>query len=240
MLSFAAGFLPAQKNGDDCMAWLRKVYSSMEQNYHPSGDKAFYFSYSVNTQMKDGSYEMSAELFSNNKKSWFISKEVEVYQDNSTTVSILPSRKMIYISDFTGKEKKEAQLKQLSFIQDTLFSLSKVTFCERVKTEDQKEYKKLTLKLSAEGRKLFKVETMDFYVDEKKEQLKEVYVKYASGHTMKEMTVKFNEMKIVAHAEKLEGNLLSQVIDGNGNPKVAYKDYKITDNRSRKTTLKSN
>lgn len=235
LLFFATGFLFAQKNESDCMVWLRKVYSSMEQNYRPSGSSAFYLSYLVNTQMKESSYEMSAELYSNNAKSWFISKEAEIYQDHSATVSILPAKKMIYISDFTGKEEKKARLKQLSFIQDTLFYLSKVTFCNRMVMDDGKEYKKITLKLSGAGEKLFKVEMMDFYVDEKKEQFKEVHVKYSPGNAMREMTVKFNKMEISAHSEKLDGALLSQVMDSNGNPKAGYKDYKITDNRSKKT-----
>lgn len=234
MLLFGAGNILHAQSGSDCLQWLRKVYRTMEQQYKPSAGKALYLNYEVSTLMNDGPFTMTAELYSNEQKSWFISKEAEVYQDNSTTVSILPSGKTIFISDFTGKEEKEAKIKQLSFIQDTLFQLCKVSFCGKGEAGDGKEYKKITLKLSEEGRKLFKAEWMDFYVDERKEQLKEVYVKHIPGHPVKEMNVRFNKMEITAPPEKLNGSLLAQVLDENGRIKPMYKNYKLTDNRSKK------
>lgn len=236
-LFFTAELLFAQMGMADCKVWLRKVYSSMEQNFRPSENKVLHLGYQVTTQMKEGSFEMSAELYSNNTKSWFISKDAEVYQDNSITVSVLPSKKLIYISDFTLKEQKESKLKQLSFVKDTLFYMANVTYCDNVKMNDGKECKKITLELSEMGKKLFKVESMDFFVDEKKEQLKEVFVKYIPANEIQEMNVKFIKMEMTNHSDKLNGTLLSNVMDGNGIKKPNYKNYQVTDNRSKKTTF---
>jgi hypothetical protein len=233
LLSLTANFLHAQ-NGEDCLSWLKKVYSSMEQHYKPSADKAFYLSYEVSTAMEDGTYSMTAELYSDEKKSWFISKEAEVYQDSRVTVSILPARKLIFINDFKGKDQKEAQIKHLSFIQDTLFQLSRVVFCENAKADDGKQYKKISLKLSPEGKKMFNVESLDFYADEKKEELKEVHVKYTPQQAMKEMKIRFNKMETAPQLGKLKDSLLNEVLDESGKLKPPYVGYKFSDERSKK------
>lgn len=238
-LFFATGFLLAQTSGNDCIPWLKKVYRSMEQAYRPTGDKMLYLNYDVTTVLSEGSYQTAAELYSNRKKSWFISKEVEVYQDQSVTVSILPSRKIIFISDFTGKERKEMALQQFSLLQDTVFQLCNVSFCGKPE-EAGKSDKQITLQLSEPGKKKLNVEEMDFYADEKKEQLNEVHIKYSSGHPIQAMIIKFNKMESSTYLEKLDGTLLTEIMDKNGNIKEKYKNYSITDNRSKKTSLKTN
>ena len=198
--------------------------------------KVFYLNYTVSTTFSEKhggeEYQTTVKIYANKYKSYFISKEVEVYQDKSYKISILPAKKIIFLAGYPGDEIKETKMKSLSFMQDTLLSLSTVEYCRNVTLKNGEKYKKVKLKINDSGKKLFKASTLEFLIDEKNNQIKQVLLKYVQKHHIAQLKIVFNVVDYDHKSTKLDKKPLAQVFNADGELLVKYKNYKVIDNRN--------
>ena len=132
---------------------------------------------------------------------------------------------------YSGDKIKETKMKHLSFMQDTLLSLSTVEYCRNVTLKNGGKYKKVKLKINDSGKKLFKANTLEFLIDEANNQIKQVLLKYVEKHHIAQMKIVFNVVDYDYQSTKLDKKPLAQVFNADGKVLAKYKNYKMIDNR---------
>lgn len=224
-----ASFALVAQNPDDCKQMIKRVYQQLENQYSTRGEGVFYLEYTSKILLPEEKDWVitNVKVYSNQAKSYLVSNEVAVYEDQHTSLSIIPSNKIIYLRDFVQDPMKENRLKELAFFQDSMLIHSEVSFCQTLNNGN----KKIQLNLTKSGKKLFHAESASFTLDLKSNTLKQVEINYLSDYKIREMILVFNEVDDNYHTTLLSAPLMSQIYEPNGNLKEQYRGYRIYDSR---------
>ncbi|MEL6142995.1 MAG: hypothetical protein AAFU67_15410, partial [Bacteroidota bacterium] len=93
------------------------------------------------------------KVYANTEKSYLISDEIEVYQDNITTVSITPSNHSVFVGDSSPRLVKQARLQAMQPYQDTLLAYAEIKACTALENGAEK----VELVLKERGQRLFQL-----------------------------------------------------------------------------------
>jgi len=227
------------ENKNKCKEDLRKLYAKQNNMQAPVEGKVYYLNYSVkSTPNKEKAVEQKTDvkIYSNVEKTYFESNTMEIYQDKKVSVSVIPSSKTIIVNNiYKETEKtKENKLKYLTVLQDTLFDLSEVEQCDLEKTTTGETIKKVKVKLTDKGVKLFKMTSVDFFLKKDADFINSYTINYSEKQRFKKVQISFNEFDYDYKTDKLNKPILSLVFDANNKLLNQYKDYKLIDNRNKK------
>lgn len=230
-------------SNDACMEQLKGIYKKMNAiNSTPSKGKRYYMDYTVRTATDDSSRAgitaSRIQTWMDDKHLQIKSKEMEIYQDDLDVFTVLPQQKIVLRAD-ADKHAGKDKLRKTTFIQDTLFSLSKVTECQDLK--DDKANKKIVLSLNTIGQERFHISKITFLLQTEKQEVKKIRVDYVQKR--KEARTKNNEIVYVEYTfneisfdskkvlnDKVKDVFLHSESELNSN----YKGYKLIDNRNKK------
>ncbi len=222
-------------NNNTCLSYLKSLYSKMNDRSSLEENKIFYLNYTASITLdKENHFEKStttAEVYANKHKSFLISKEMEIYQDEKYVLSISPMKKQIFITNLIGKSNKNDKLKYISFLQDTLFSMSEVEFCDDTSSVNGKIVKKVKLKVSEAGQKNFNISTIEFYINKQTDLFEKILIIYKPLFRVSKIEVIFNTIDYNYKTIKLDKNILSIVFDKNNRLNDKYSSYTLNDNR---------
>jgi hypothetical protein len=227
--------IPADNpDSSDCLELIKKVYGKLTESVKPTSEKITHMNYTQTIKLNDNiggeNYSSEVDLYTNKEKSYLISKEIEVYQDQQSSVSIIPNRRMIYISDYDGSESKKETIEHLAFLQDTLFSLCNVLECKDI-DQNNSTLKFIKLGVSGQGQQLFKIMFLTFYVNMENNSLESIKLEYTPNNKISYMNVTINLFDEDCKTDYLNTPVLSIVLQNNGMLLPAYQDYKLLDKR---------
>lgn len=248
---FSSYAVMAQKKTDPCIEQVRSMYRQLESiSQVPKLEgKVFYISYDVKAVMKDstndGVARSTIEMWLSKKQMQLKSREMELYQDENDMFALLPQKKMIVRSDATPLSDDKLRRQRFSVIQDTLFALSTVKTCSRLKQEEAGADKLIVLELNEKGRQMLNTKTVSFYVNTAANELKKVkieydwqkaspevytdlaYVEYSINH----YSFDYKKKKLETHVERIFMRSPKELVS-------TYAGYKLIDNRIKKNPIK--
>lgn len=226
-----------EKDREDCLSQIRKLYQAIQERIHYAGDKVFYLEFTVETTLGEDygneKHQTAARLYANGHQSIFTSPEIEVYQDSSLTISIIPDKKLIYLMDYHQHESKKAALQNIALFQDSLFALSSVAYCEEFSQEDGSKYKKIKLTVNENGQRQFQAKNLEFLIDVDKNLVKHTTVRYVDHFHIRQVSVSYQTIDFDHPSSPLVNNFLSLILDRQGKLQKNYQDYQLIDSRGK-------
>jgi hypothetical protein len=222
----------AQK--DSCLNDVKHVYEAWTKAVKASSENTIYLKYETEVvagNKSGGKKTKSAiELISKKENSYLKALNTEVFQDEETTVSILSDKKVIVINGVVGEEYKKIKMGQFEIFKDSVFTYLQTKECEIV-TINNKVYKRVLLETNNYGAKSTKMATIEFLLDEEKNMVKEIKVKYVPGHRFQSMKMNILKQNLNYQTNKFQTKAVSKVLNSKGKLHSKYEGYRLIDNR---------
>ena len=222
------------KSNDPCLNEVRAVFEKMNQA--PQNGKIVYVPYSVKAVLNEKDKEekniesaSDIEMFSSNKHSWILSKQMNVYKDGEYTMTVLPDRKQIYLTDAVV-EKDDNMFSKLKQLQDTLFNN-----CEKVLCVDAQGVgydKTIILFLNSKFSQFLEMKKVVYYINSSEKILHRVYVEYAPEKQYKSIDYVFGTADYDYKKTNISASV-EQLLYVGKTVKQEYKGYQIIDNRKK-------
>lgn len=231
-LMLSATFLSAQH--DACVKDVLRMYNNLS-NKVKANKNGLYLKYNYEVEVKLGEKieknSLVVEVKSDQSNSIFLTKDMSVFQDKKNTVSVFDDKKLVVINRYVGDAYKQDKIDQFQLIQDTIFDYVSTKECKSI-TSQGKTYKKVLVQCNAEGRKLFKVNTIEFLLNEKENRIRSVKVKYVPGHRFYAMKVEFIDQQLDYQLTHIKREALTNVFTASGKLLSRYEGYQLIDNRN--------
>ncbi|MBL4898911.1 MAG: hypothetical protein JKX76_04575 [Colwellia sp.] len=257
-LSLALALFSAEatafSDNNDCLKQVKTIYDQLRNApIDLNGKHTYYVDYSVRTvtrdSMESGPLDSRIQMWMQGESMRILSKEVEVYQDRKEVFTVMPLQKALVRTDKMLTSQNDHKKQNMALFQDTLFALSKVSYCESLKLNTGVG-KRVVLQLSGEGRELLHIKSIVFDIDEAKRQIVKVRVNYADDYKSPRSPLSqivYVEY-IINHLDfqnnkKIDGpRVVSLFLESNGDLNERYRDYAYMDARykSNKSILNQN
>lgn len=218
------------QNSSECKSILRDAYALMAQQFQPQPDQVLYLKTATRMKLRQGgaTSEAVAETYSNDEQSYLLSSEMEVYEDQQVSVTVVPANKSIYIRVAKPAPLKENQLRQLTAQYDSLLLYTATCECEH----RQGEYW-ISLRLNARGQQLFKADWVEIWLDADRRILRRSKVHYLSPYPAEEMEIVFLAIEQGYPTTLLQDRPLNRIFRSGNQLRDAYRGYEIYDLRHR-------
>ncbi len=220
----------------DCMDLVKQAYE--KRNFPPQSDNqdhVYYLGYQIKTIFREKRqiphHISDVKVFINQKQTHFISNEMSIYQDESSSFTVIPDRKVIYWGGSSMNMAKEIRLKNFSLLQDKLLDLAKVQECNDIRLENSKANKQVILLLEEEAQKSFPYDRVTFLIDTAEQYIHQVFLDYPEPNKISRIEVTFNEMSYNYQTHILDKPLISLFFNEKGELLPEYKDYQLIDQR---------
>ncbi len=221
----------AQSQQDPCLDFLISSYKNLSTAFEPT-EQTTYIRYTVTSTMGaaygSATHTTTAQVYANKDKSYMISSEIEVYQDQQHSVSILPNKKVIYINEFAGSVAKQTITDNMQLVQDTLFKLSRVVACDKL---SQPGHKRIELAPNETGVRLFHIRSYTVWIREG--VVEKIRIRYSEDYKLSELVMRFEAVEPDHSSGILSKDVLTIVWDEHGNLNDQYRDFKVMDSRQK-------
>ncbi len=232
--------LPYQnKSSDDAsMQQMKTIINKFSSDYLPVVNQNIYFKYTINTELplvngkKVPNYLTNVEVIAGAGKSIVKTPQLEVYNNGSYTVSVVTVEKTIQITKNIKSKYSSKYLEQLKFLEDTLFNMSRIEKNELIKGKSF-VIRLLRLRLNTAGVKMFGIATLDFYVDEKSQEVRRLKVYYYNNEFLKSAEYTFIKRTQNYKTDLLNKDFATLFINSKGQLRETYKDYELNDYRKK-------
>jgi hypothetical protein len=220
-----------------CVEHVRSVYMKINDlGARATDNHQIYMRYTLKVEYYDSirnkNTQSNAEVSLSKNKVQFKSNEAFLYQDEIYSFNILPATKIIYWSDAPPVSiRKNYASNGLLRLQDTLFDVSIAKECRWINEVDQK----IILEFNQQNAHLFPFYQLEFLIDNKKDMLKKVIVRYPSGSMVKQVEYNFIKIDLDYYDPLLKKAAFNKIFLSDNHLLPEYEGYKVID--SRRNTL---
>lgn len=236
-LCLALGFIhavPSNAQTVGCADLVKGIYKKMMGEGRAPGDICrlrYTIKTTVRWQGKTRTSVTDAEMIASDARIYVTSDDMEVGQDATTAVMVLPSRHQIHISMSNLEAFRRTRGAAMAGFRDSLFSTSDVTECTALTDNVPGADRKVTFRLKPGARGRLKVESVTIYVNSVGQSLKKIVVVPTAENSVAGMEITFNSIDYKYSTDRFSRPLLSQFVDGRGEPLAKYRGYTISDAR---------
>jgi len=170
-------------------------------------------------------------IVSDGQRTYSSSPDSETWTDARYTVSVDKKRKRILIADNVAKDAgKAAYIDQIQQMRDSVLSKLNVKAC-RTGQLGNGEAKHITLSPRSGERSVSvaSISTIDFWIDPRTEQMRQLSVVYKPGMLVEKMTMEVIKADRAYSASVLRARAKQAVLDGKGKLLDQYQGYKLVD-----------
>ncbi|MDI9342121.1 MAG: hypothetical protein QM534_16225 [Sediminibacterium sp.] len=171
------------------------------------------------------------ELFASRKQNRVYSQDMIVLKDQETTFAILPSRKMIYISDAVTGKKDENIYSRLRTLQDTIFGNAEQVTTQKVKEQPHDKIIHITLNKRMSG--FLGIKKIQYYINSSDKTLKRVFIEYGNGNPLISLDYVFTQTVFHCKEQDMSIPVKKLVFQSAKTALPVYADYKVIDNRKK-------
>lgn len=222
---------------DPCLLEVKAVFDKL--NTMPASPKeASYLHYTVIATLTDKNANGAAstnksdfEMYASSRQNRVYSKEMILLKDQQATYAILPSRKMIYVSDAVKGKKDESLYDKLKVLQDTIFRNAENVECT---TEQGKVHNKIVaITLNKKMSEYIDIKKVCYYINTTDNTLKRVYVEYLNNKKFSSLDYIFNKTEFNITRVDMTKPVQTLVFGSNNQLLSDYKAFKVIDNRKK-------
>lgn len=241
-LCFAAVLFPKEPPMDPCLQEIDAIFDAM-YDHLPQNDQVAFVSYEVVTTSRPQGPKEQAEsrrsmvrTYAGQQQYRFISDDIEVYQDQQESFTVIPARRTIYRSHSGVKGKGDERLRQMKQLQDTLFLHADHTSCTKLNTTGGAD-KLVTLFPAKKWTELTQIASVDYYLNSDKKTLVRQVIHYTNLKKLKSVEYIFREIDYNYKQVSLRQPVKSLFMDG-GKLRQRYAGYQLVDVRDQKQKKK--
>lgn len=225
----------AQDEYASCKQELRRYMKEISRVHFPSGNKVYYMSMSVRTEMNPKSgipdSESKVDIYMNASQLHYVSDALITHQDENDAFAILPQRKMIFWANGGKRPDADANLQAVNQIQDTLVTLSSVTACREM-VKDGKSLKVVVLETHRRARESFKIRKIEYVLNAADKKIESVNMYYVPGEDIVLRSITYHEVNLNYSKIKFIRPVYEQVFTGKDQLVAKYKGYQLIDKRN--------
>ncbi|PCH92738.1 MAG: hypothetical protein COB85_07815 [Bacteroidetes bacterium] len=200
-------------------------------------NRVYFFHYRVQTVMntsKISAPTTEVKLYTSEKKTCMLNKEMEVYQDSLDAFTVLSSKKLIYRQDpqlFSGKDNQQ---KLFVAFQDSLLELTTVRECREFEKLVSGADILISLELNNKSKAAYKLERLDFYLDRSKRRIKKVITWNLPSDAVNHTIITWLELDYNHKMpDQLKGPVAAIFLDAEGRLQKPYGDFTLIDTMKR-------
>lgn len=230
---------PLRAQNNACLDDIRMKYNQMlgAGNLSSKTGSAFSMNYKVRTatvdSARDGISETQIQVWAEGGNLEIRSEQMEVYQDARDVFIVLPQKKLVLRNDRTAYEKAgKRNLDKMRFIQDTVFTLGRVTECRQVGEEQV-----TVLELRPEGRQYTGLRRIVFTTAKADNNFRTIRLEYEPGGENRGLV--WIEYRIIEVSRGSSGrrpasDASTLIFEKGSILKKKYSGYELVDNRYKK------
>lgn len=233
MVSCLAPTVYAQGGKGACMQMLRDIYKKAQGG----GDKIYYANYTVRTVAsingKTTTSETTMELLTSDTRMQVVSKEMEVYQDAGSIITVVPANKTINLAKSDLKSFRESRGKSLAALRDTFLMISDIQECADVTDKSFHTDKRVTLKLRPGAERMLGISTVTMYIDTRNQEIRKAVIKPSGGGRVSSIEITFNRVDYDYQTSAFNRPIAEQFMSHQGTLLPRYQGYTLVDSRTK-------
>jgi hypothetical protein len=225
-------------NNSSCEQFLRNFYRSIPQL---SDDHAWYMNYTVVMAERDGgtTRSITTEVTMSTERMKMISNEMEMYQDEKYSVTVVPAEKKIYLADKQENGSTQKMLEMMAMLRDTLlFSRCDIESCKDVRSSDGLMLKEIVLVFKSKIKnmisKRYPVERILLQFDQKTKKPYSFTTLFTAAYPLKSLTAIFHKIDYQISKDQLSFRAGEKYLTSGQKLRPAYNSYSIIDVRKKK------
>lgn len=168
-------------------------------------------------------------LVGNNTRMHLKSDRMESYHDRTASVTVIPSRRIVYLGDPDPKELKRQRMEGLSSIQDSLLAVCRVEKCGETGGDRQ-----IVLATVPSAREALKISGITVVLNSERTTAKKITVDYIPRSTVASVEIAFDEINRNFTEKDFSKPMLSMFLDDKGRLLPKYSGYRLIDVRTGK------
>jgi hypothetical protein len=217
-----------------CVEDIKSIYKKQVGLANISSNKNCHLNYDMIVTMnrKKERIRSNVVCYVNKNSSHVITDQMDVFQDKEVIVSVLKEQKTIYINRHPKDMDKiqGSRANQLNLLRDSVFLYSVVKECKNQPTANGQSEWLVQLDFTEGGKKKYKMNRVDFVMDNEKKEIKSFSIYYSDSNTVSTVQCVFNKVDYNYKTDRLSRSPLSIIMNGK-NLLPPYAGFKIVDNR---------
>ncbi|MDP2387572.1 MAG: hypothetical protein Q8M29_14440 [Bacteroidota bacterium] len=230
--AFTSPFKPI----DTSLKEVKIVFDKM--NELGTNGKTCYLNYQVkallNEKDKQGNNIVSSskiEMMTAAKNSWLFSDKMNIYRDQKTTITVLPTQKVIYLADAVVGKKEERLYDKLSVLQDSIFKCAEKV--ETLEVKNKPFNKVVTLYLNPKMSQFLELKKVVYCINTTSNTLHKVDLEYMPDKQYKTLEYVFTNMDYDYKKTNISVPVTTLFFEKKNKLKAEYTGYKVIDNRKK-------
>lgn len=236
------GLMPKMVAFDPCLKEVDAIFKAMYAQL-PQKDKVVFVSYEVVTTRRaqapkgrEESQRSMVKTYASQQQYRFISEDIEVYQDQEESFTVIPSRKVVYRAYAGIRGNGDERRRKMLQLQDSLFRNCDHVVCTKM-SEAGTADKLVSLFPSKAWTDLTQITSVDYYLNSSKKELIRQVIHYTAFKKLKHVEYIFHEIDYDHKQVTLSRPVKSLFMDGN-KLRDTYKGYQLLDVRHEKNKKK--
>jgi hypothetical protein len=232
LICFAVSPLLAQKNCLEVLRTIAKQASETQKNLN--SNQITYLNYTIKNVYKEGRSDQKElivenEILTGKGQYQMLTKQIQVYQNNKINVSVLPAKRVIYLTD-ADPRMLDQQMNQLSTFSDSITGYVANENC--IEIDHQHANQKIELTLNEKGLNKFGISSVVYLINSNSASIYSVTMNYKTHPDLKRLVMTYNKTEFDYKGDKFVTNVQSKFFDRNMQLKAVYKNYKLIDVRA--------
>ncbi|MBS1911892.1 MAG: hypothetical protein JST22_07895 [Bacteroidetes bacterium] len=158
--------------------------------------------------------------------------EMDVYSDETTTVSVIPGRRELVIAE-PGNPFASDRATLMTAIRDTIMAGATSVECVAVKNDPHGADHRATFQLGSRVRELLQLGTMAVLYNERRQTLARITLEFLPGSATRRVELTYESIEPNYRITAFDAPLLRTFFDANGHLLPRYAGYRIRDLRRR-------
>ncbi len=218
----------------ECAKMVGAIYNHMAGEQRSSGAISR-LRYTVRTtsrwQGKTQTTVSNVEMISSDARLYLDSEQMEVGQDATTAVVVMPGRRQILISGSNLEAFRQLRGSSMAGLRDSVINSSDVTECSARTDGVAGSDRKAVFRLKPGPRQRLKMESVTIYMNATSKTIQKIIFTPTTENTVTALEVTFDAIDFTYTTDRFSRPLLSQFIDAKGQPLPKYKGYTVSDAR---------
>ncbi len=217
----------------DCKELVRRAYTLLGEEI--AQQKAVALEYTVRTTMSDSIRHKPStsqiRMVAGSGSIRVVSREMEVYQDATTAVTVVHARRSIYIAASSPTALQQRRYSSLGASRDSLLNSASVVTCSDVSGPGGAHDKMVVFALNRTTLPRPAMMRATIVLDQSNNMPRRFRLDYAPGHNVAWVEVIYTKVDLQYPTTGLSDPVLGLVVGKNGKPLGRYAGYAIVDTR---------
>lgn len=222
------------QGGNDCKEIVRQSYARLAAEI--AGEKSIALEYTVRTTMRDSArYKPTTSqirMVAGSGTVRVVSREMEVYQDARVVVTVVRSRRSVYIANSSASELRQRRYSGFGAMRDSLLTVATVESCGDIPGSGGVRDKMVVFSLNGSAARRFKISKATIVLDRTNNVPRRFRLDYPLGSNVASVELTYTKVDLHYSEAGLSSPVLGLVLTSQGKLLPKYAGYTLVDGRT--------